>query len=144
MCYSQFSVQLSMLLCSCSSLKQLHILHWNADIIIFLLLVFPSNPHQDQGLIVLVAVREAWTWPQALTVEVEERKSGRKKKKRVLWVGICHAGSAAACPGSYKVLVRLGICSRPQPRALFLFKASTLLYDCYFCRLQVVNRNLGC
>jgi len=67
--------------------------------LVFLLLVFPSNPHQDQGLIVLIAVREALAWPLTLTVEVEERKSGRKSKS-ILRVGIWHAGSAAACPGS--------------------------------------------
>lgn len=50
----------------------------------FLLLVFPSNPQQDEGL-VFIAVREAWAWPQALTVEMEERKSDSKKKVSSGW-----------------------------------------------------------
>lgn len=49
--------------------------------LVFLLLVFPNSPNQGEGLIVLVAVREAWAQPQALTVEVAETKSVRKKKK---------------------------------------------------------------
>lgn len=48
--------------------------------LVFLLLVFPNSPNQGEGLIVLVAVREAWAQPQALTVEAET-KSVRKKKK---------------------------------------------------------------